>query len=75
MSKKAVVYSQNGCQGCTTVKSILAVAGYEIEEVKLDNVEAKKRFFEDFPGARTVPQVMINSAPIGGLDAVKAFLN
>jgi glutaredoxin len=75
MNKNAIVFTQNACQGCATVKSILGVAGYSIEEIKLDNVDAKKKFFEHFPGARTVPQVVINGAPIGGLDAVKAFLN
>ena len=75
MSNKAIVYSQDNCQGCQTVKSVLSVAGYSIEEVKLNNVDNKKKFFEDFPGARTVPQVILNGVKVGGLDEVKKFLS
>jgi glutaredoxin len=71
---KAIVYSQDGCPGCVTAKTLLVIAGYDVEERKLGNGWTKEDLLKDVPNVRSVPQVLINGVHIGGLAEVRNLL-
>lgn len=76
MQKNSVVWTQDSCQYCEMVKSILKRAGYTIEEKKIDGITVtKKDLFNILPSVRSVPQVFINNNHIGGYKEVRAYLD
>ena len=61
------VYSTGTCPICVKVKAFLDKRGIAYDEVRLDlDQEAMKEFAVATDGARTVPQIMIEGACIGG---------
>ncbi|MGV8991001.1 MAG: glutaredoxin domain-containing protein [Thiobacillus sp.] len=61
------VYSTGTCPICVKVKAFLDKRGIVYDEVRIDlDQEAMKEFAVATDGARTVPQIMIDGACIGG---------
>lgn len=76
MPQNSIVYSQNNCQACTAVKSLLTSNGYTVEERLIDGKTWKKEdLFKDVPGARSVPQVIIDGIVVGGLTDVTKYIH
>jgi glutaredoxin len=75
-NKTAVVYSQEGCQGCVEAKELLERLGYEVEvrTMGIGGNATKKQLLEDFPDARSIPQIILNNQKIGTLGTLKKFL-
>lgn len=74
--KIAVVYSQTNCPGCVEAKKLLEDRGYKVEIRTLgdDGNATKKQLMQDFPDARSVPQIIINGNKVGNLNTLKTFL-
>lgn len=71
---KVEIYTKWGCPYCVAVKSLLDDKGvpYEEHDVTMggpNRVEMERRA----PGARTVPQVLVDGTPYGGFDDVSAL--
>ncbi len=64
------IYSKTNCPFCTKAKKWFESNGFKYTEILLDkpSPELKKQFFEDCPGARTVPQIIIDGKLIGGYE-------
>ena len=61
------IYSTGTCPICVKVKAFLDKRGIAYDEVRIDlDQEAMKEFAVATDGARTVPQIMIEGACIGG---------
>ncbi len=61
------VYSTGTCPICVKVKAFLDKRGIAYDEVRIDlDQEAMKEFAVATDGARTVPQIMLEGACIGG---------
>ena len=61
------VYSTGTCPICVKVKAFLDKRGIAYDEVRIDlDQAAMKEFAVATDGARTVPQIMIEGACIGG---------
>ena len=61
------VYSTGTCPVCVKVKAFLDKRGIAYDEVRIDlDQEAMKEFAVATDGARTVPQIMLEGACIGG---------
>ena len=75
-NKSAVVYSQINCPACVEAKKILEDRGYVVEVRTLGDSgnTTKKQLMEDFPDARSVPQIIINGNKVGNLNTLKTFL-
>ena len=75
-NKNAVVYSQAGCQGCVEAKDLLEQLGYvvEVRTLGVDGNATKKQLMQDFPDARSIPQIILNNNKIGTLATLKKFL-
>lgn len=73
--KHSIVYSQANCQPCKTVKQLLSMYGYIIEERLIgEDGFTKQDLLKDVPNARGVPQVLIDGKLIGGLIEVSTYL-
>lgn len=68
------LYTKPGCPSCENLKSYLRSHGYVFEEFVLGVDVTKEQLLEMFPGATTVPQVLIDGAKAGGYEATVQFL-
>lgn len=64
------IYSKISCPYCVLAKNWFNDNGVEFQEILLDKPtqEQKLEFFNDAPGARTVPQILVLGNLIGGYD-------
>lgn len=64
------IYSKTHCPFCVKAKEWFTDNNVVFEEILLDKPtkELKESFFRDAPGARTVPQIVINGELIGGYE-------
>ena len=60
------IYTKAYCSYCYAAKNLLTKRGFTYEEVALSNDFAVEQEMRDLTGGTTVPQILINSAPIGG---------
>jgi glutaredoxin 3 len=60
------VYTTRFCGYCTAAKGLLAKRGIDYEEVDVSSADEVRRWLLDVTGARTVPQIFIDDAPVGG---------
>jgi len=73
MQLNIVVYSKSACPQCDTVKNLLKVKNIAFEEVKIDEEEQRKAFYEKCgPSVRSMPQVFINEQRVGGVAGLQA---
>ena len=59
------IYSTAWCGYCVRAKALLDGKGIPYDEVTLDDPDFRRRLFE-LTGGWTVPQILIDGAPIGG---------
>jgi len=72
--KKIVVWSRNNCPYCVRAKNLLSVKGLEYEERNIsEGVWSREQLLEACPGARTVPQIVMNDTVIGGYDQLEVY--
>lgn len=71
---QAIVYSQPNCPACVTAKTTLRIHGYTVEERVLGSGWTKEQLLEDFPQARSVPQVIVGDLKIGGVGPLLEYL-
>jgi glutaredoxin len=72
---KAIVWSKNQCTFCEQAKTLLKTKGYEIEERKIGEGYTKEQLLESVPHARTVPQIFLDGALVGGFDELRKHFN
>ncbi len=70
---KIEVYSTAFCPYCVSAKNLLKSKGLEWTEVRIDTDPAQRdAMLERSGGRRTVPQIFINDAHVGGFDDLVA---
>ena len=72
---KAVVWSKEQCPFCDQAKALLKMKGIEFEERKVGGDWTKEQLLEAVPGARSVPQILIDDQLIGGFTELKSHLS
>jgi glutaredoxin 3 len=71
---KVEMYTKWGCPYCTAAKSLLDGKGVSYEEYDVTMGGPKKaEMVERVPGARTVPQVIVDGQALGGFDDISAL--
>lgn len=73
---KFLVYTKSNCPYCSLAKEWLTNEGHEFDIIDLDDPTALSKFKNEYPDARTVPQIFLldqkNNIRIGGYtDLVK----
>lgn len=73
---KIEIYSSDRCPYCVRAKALLERKEANYEEINVTNDdEARRRLVEKANGMKTVPQIFINDAHIGGCDELYALEN
>lgn len=72
---KAVVWSKPACPYCDQAKALLKLKGIEIEERIVGNGYTKEQLIEAVPGARTVPQIILDEKLIGGFQELRTHFS
>ena len=71
---KAVVWSKDACPFCVQAKALLESKGIEIEERNIMHGWTKEQLLEAVPNARTLPQIFLDDAHIGGFTELRKHL-
>jgi glutaredoxin len=72
---KAVVWSKPACPFCDQAKALLKLKGIAYEEKVVGDGYMKEDLLEAVPGARSVPQILIDDQLIGGFTELKSHLS
>ena len=76
MTAKVEIYTKFACPYCVRAKQLLDGKGVQYTEYDITMGGAKRdEMLARVPGARTVPQILINDTPIGGSDDLRALEN
>lgn len=71
---KVEIYTKWGCPYCVRAKALLDRKGVAYEEYDITMGGPRRDEMHDrVPGARTVPQILINDRPLGGCDDLHAL--
>lgn len=70
---KAVVWSKPACPYCDQAKALLKMKEIEYEEKVIGDGYMKEDLLEAVPGARSVPQILIDDQLIGGFAELKQY--
>jgi glutaredoxin 3 len=74
MTAKVEIYTKFGCPYCVRAKHLLDSKGVQYTEYDVTMGGAKRdEMVARAPGARTVPQILINDTPVGGSDDLRAL--
>jgi glutaredoxin-like protein len=69
---QVAIFTRDGCNYCARAKRLLTELGYDYAEVPLPHT-TRSRVVGAVAGAKTVPQVFVNGAYVGGLEALEAW--
>jgi len=72
--RRVEIYTKWGCPYCVAAKSLLDKKGvsYDEHDVTMGG-EKRAAMVERLPGARPVPQVLVDDKPYGGFDDIAAL--
>jgi len=72
--KKVTIYSSSRCPYCVKAKRLLDSKNVQYEEIDVtDDDDARAKLIEKANGLRTVPQIFIGEAHVGGCDELYAL--
>ena len=67
------IYGKTQCPFCDKAKQLCERENYTFEYKMLDADFTREELFEEFPGARTFPQIRIDGTAIGGYTELVAW--
>jgi glutaredoxin 3 len=67
------IYTTRWCGYCDRAKALLDEKKLAYEEVPLDDDPAFRERIRDLTGGWTVPQILIDGAPVGGYTELRAL--
>lgn len=62
------IFGKTQCPFCDKAKALCEKEGYDFVYKQLDVDFTREQLFEEFPSARTFPQIRIDGDAIGGYD-------
>ena len=72
---KAIVWSKDACPFCVQAKALLESRGIEYEERNImHGTWTKEQLLEAVPNARTLPQIFLDEAHVGGFTELRKHL-
>jgi len=70
-----IIWSKYNCPYCDQAKALLKDRRIPFEERKIGDGYTKEELLEAVPTARTVPQIIINGASIGGFTELRKYID
>jgi glutaredoxin 3 len=71
---KAIVWSKDQCPYCVQAKALLESKGIEYEERNVSQDWTREQLLEAVPTARTLPQIFLDDAHVGGFNELRQRL-
>ena len=71
--KKVEIYTTQWCPYCNAAKALLQKKGVAYEEIDAESPDDRAKMMQRATGRRTVPQIFIGDAHIGGCDDIYAL--
>jgi glutaredoxin 3 len=68
------IYGKPQCPYCDKAKMLCETRGYKYIYKSLDTDFTREELLEQFPNARTVPQIIINGDKIGGYNELVSYI-
>ena len=68
------IYGKPMCPFCEKAKQLCETRGLKYTYKSLGTDYTKEELLETFPGARTVPQIIVGGTKIGGYDKLGTYL-
>ena len=68
------IYGKPMCPFCEKAKQFCEMHGFEYTYKSLGTDYTKEELLEQFPGARTVPQIIVGGTKIGGYDKLANYI-
>lgn len=68
---RVIIYTTTYCPYCFRAKALLRAKNIDYEEVDVTTNPARRAEMELKSARKTVPQIFIDGAPIGGFDEVR----
>jgi len=72
---KIEIYSKDNCKLCNAAIQLSEAKGHETIVKKLDEDFTREELFEQFPGAKTFPQIIVDGEKIGGFTDLRTILS
>ena len=69
------IYGKPMCPFCEKAKSLCATRGFKYTYKSLGTDYTREELMEQFPNARTVPQIVIGGKKIGGYDQFTQYID
>ena len=69
-----LIYGKPACPYCTKAKQLCDVRGYQYEYQEMGTDFEREYILENFPGARTFPQIVVNGLKVGGYDQFTKYI-
>ena len=69
-----IIYGKTQCGYCDAAKNLCETHGYDYEYKQLDKDFTREVIMEEFPGARTFPQITVSGNKIGGYDELLKYI-
>jgi len=68
------IWGKPACPSCTKAKALCEQRGYQYEYLEMGRDFTREAVLEEFPSARTFPQIVINGQKIGGYEAFLKYI-
>lgn len=68
------IYGKPSCPSCSKAKSFCESNGFKYKYYTLDEDFTKDELFEQFPTARTFPQIKIGENKVGGYEQMLTYI-
>ena len=69
-----LIYGKPNCPFCERAKALCEQRNFHFEYKTLDEDYSKEQLLEWFPGARTVPQIVVGGLKVGGYEQFTKYL-
>ena len=69
------IWGKPACPSCTKAKALCETRQLPYEYKELGKDFTREQVFEEFPTARTFPQITVDGKSIGGYDDFKSYID
>ena len=74
MPARVVVYTTDWCPYCRRAEELLGELAVAFDDIDVTDDDERRRWLVDTTGRRTVPQIFLDGAAIGGYDDLAALV-
>ena len=68
------IWGKPACPSCTKAKMLCEQRGYQFEYLEMGKDFDRERVLEEFPEARTFPQIVVSGVKVGGFEQFTRYI-